>query len=217
MAAPAMSSGVPMRPAFQRHTRSRVDLVLLCDMSSSVAGFSRFTIMLVQALAGAFRRGHGREEGVQGRLLLRGELQDGGHALCHVGAHLGRIRALAVMQAERSPQLPDVPTLKEATGIDNVSAPSWFAFMAPSGVLLPEMKQFVGTLKAREAEIIAISDDTETLALGRSGIPLPVGVPEWLSPLTAIVPCQLFAMHLAAVRDFDPDHPRGLRKVTETR
>lgn len=50
------TGGVPMRPAFQRHTRSRVDLVLLCDMSSSVAGFSRFTIMLVQALAGTFRR-----------------------------------------------------------------------------------------------------------------------------------------------------------------
>ena len=28
---------------------------------------------------------------------------------------------------------------------------------------------------------------------------------------------QLFAMHLADVRDYDPDHPRGLRKVTETR
>ncbi len=89
--------------------------------------------------------------------------------------------------------------------------------VAPSGVLLDEMKQFVGTLKQREAEIIAISDDADTLALGRTAIPLPAEVPEWLSPLTAIVPCQLFAMHLAAVRDFDPDHPRGLRKVTETR
>ncbi|MBE2237712.1 MAG: SIS domain-containing protein [Caldilineaceae bacterium] len=89
--------------------------------------------------------------------------------------------------------------------------------IAPSGVLLPEMKQFMQTLQQREAEIVAISDDAATLALGRTGIPLPTGVPEWLSPLTAIVPCQLFAMHLAAVRDFDPDHPRGLRKVTETR
>lgn len=46
-------------------------------------------------------------------------------------AHLasGRIRALAVMQSERSAQLPDVPTLKEASGIDQVSAPAWFAFM----------------------------------------------------------------------------------------
>jgi len=42
-------------------------------------------------------------------------------------------------------------------------------------------------------------------------------VPEWLSPLTSIIPGQLFAMHLAHARDFDPDRPRGLRKVTETR
>lgn len=89
--------------------------------------------------------------------------------------------------------------------------------IAPSGVLLPEMKQFMHTLKQREAEIVVISDDAEALAMGRTAIPLPAGVPEWLSALTAIVPCQLFAMHLAAVRDFDPDHPRGLRKVTETR
>lgn len=50
------TGGVPMRPAFQRHTRSRVDLVLLCDMSSSVAGFSRFTILLMQAMSAQFRR-----------------------------------------------------------------------------------------------------------------------------------------------------------------
>lgn len=89
--------------------------------------------------------------------------------------------------------------------------------VAPSGVLLPEMTQFVQTLRQREAEIVMISDDADARALGRASIALPADVPEWLSPLTAIVPCQLFAMHLAAVRDFDPDHPRGLRKVTETK
>lgn len=89
--------------------------------------------------------------------------------------------------------------------------------VAPSGVLLQEMQQFMHTLRAREAEIVAISDDADTLALGRTSIALPAGVPEWLSPITAIVPGQLFAMHLAVVRDYDPDHPRGLRKVTETR
>ena len=88
--------------------------------------------------------------------------------------------------------------------------------VAPSGVLLPEMQQFMRTLQERAAEIVAISDDADTLAMGRTRIALPSGVPEWLSPITAIVPGQLFAMHLAAVRDYDPDHPRGLRKVTET-
>ena len=34
----------------------RPDLVILCDLSTSVSGFSRFTILLVQALAGQFRR-----------------------------------------------------------------------------------------------------------------------------------------------------------------
>lgn len=89
--------------------------------------------------------------------------------------------------------------------------------VAPTGVMLPEMQDFIHTLNQRAAEVIAISDDPETLALARVPLPLPQAVPEWLSPVTAIIPGQLFAMHLAHARDFDPDHPRGLRKVTETR
>ena len=83
--------------------------------------------------------------------------------------------------------------------------------------MLPEMADFVRLLRERSAEPIVISDDAEALALGRIGLPLHQPVPEWLSPLTAIVPGQLLAMHLANARDYDPDHPRGLRKVTETR
>jgi len=89
--------------------------------------------------------------------------------------------------------------------------------IAPSGVMSPEIREFVKTLKEREAEVIAISDDPEILALARIPLTLPHSVPEWLSPITAIIPGQLFAMHLAHIRDYDPDHPRGLRKVTETR
>ncbi len=89
--------------------------------------------------------------------------------------------------------------------------------VAPTGVMLPETQSFIRTLKQREAEVIVISDDADTLALARIPLQLPRPVPEWLSPIAAIVPGQLLAMHLAAVRDYDPDHPRGLRKVTETR
>ena len=51
-------------------------------------------------------------------------------------AHLraGKLRALAVMQDERSPQLPEVPTMREALGAGAVSAPSWFAFSAPAKI-----------------------------------------------------------------------------------
>ena len=89
--------------------------------------------------------------------------------------------------------------------------------IAPSGKMLPEMKEFISTLQVREAEVIAISDDDEMLEMAHIPLALPVKVPEWLSPITAIIPGQLLAMHLASIRNYDPDKPRGLRKVTETR
>lgn len=89
--------------------------------------------------------------------------------------------------------------------------------IAPTGVMLPEIREFLEVLHQREAEPVVISDDADTLSLGRTQLPLKASVPEWLSPLTAIVPGQLLAMYLAHARDYDPDHPRGLRKVTETR
>lgn len=89
--------------------------------------------------------------------------------------------------------------------------------IAPAGRMLPEMVAFVESVRARGAEVIAISDDADLLAQARTAFRLPVTVPEWLSPLLSIVPGQLFAMSLAHVRDLDVDRPRGLQKVTETR
>jgi glucosamine--fructose-6-phosphate aminotransferase (isomerizing) len=88
--------------------------------------------------------------------------------------------------------------------------------IAPSGIMKAEIQAFMRTLKERQAEIISISDDSEVLSLARIGLALPHTAPEWLSPLTAIVPGQLFAMHLAHTRDYDVDAPRAIHKVTET-
>jgi glucosamine--fructose-6-phosphate aminotransferase (isomerizing) len=49
-----------------------------------------------------------------------------------------------------------------------------------------------------------------------SGIVLPDGVPEELSPILEILPFQRLAMHLAVARGENPDAPRGLKKVTQT-
>ena len=77
---------------------------------------------------------------------------------------------------------------------------------------------------ATEADLRALADE-----LGRRGSPvllvgphergaLPVPrLPELLSPLVAVVPGQLLALHAARARGLDPDAPRGLSKVTETR
>ena len=50
------TGGVPMRPALRTRRPGRPELVLLCDMSGSVAGFAQFTLLLVQALADQFSK-----------------------------------------------------------------------------------------------------------------------------------------------------------------
>jgi len=88
--------------------------------------------------------------------------------------------------------------------------------IAPSGKMQASLQELVTTLQKREAEIISISDDPQVLAGSRIPLELPVTVPEWLSPMTSILPGQLLAMHIAHARDFEVDAPRGLKKVTET-
>ncbi|KDN75847.1 von Willebrand factor A [Streptomyces olindensis] len=50
------TGGVPMRPVLRRRRPARPELVLLCDVSGSVSGFSDFTMLLVQALHDQFAR-----------------------------------------------------------------------------------------------------------------------------------------------------------------
>ncbi len=88
--------------------------------------------------------------------------------------------------------------------------------IAPQGKMLSKLAGFIQKLRDREAEVIVISDSAQTLAMARIPLALPRSVPEWLSPITTIVPGQMFAMLLAHARDYDIDAPRGLNKVTET-
>lgn len=67
------------------------------------------------------------------------------------------------------------------------------------------------------AELVIISNAAEAQAVAASPIPIPAGVPEWLSPLVNIVPAQLFAFHLTRIKGFDVNRPRSISKVTETR
>ena len=87
---------------------------------------------------------------------------------------------------------------------------------APQSRVYDEVVDLLKRLGERGAERLVISDGAEALAEARTPIALPVSLPEWLSPLTAIVPGQLFALALTLAKGYEPDHPRGLRKVTET-
>lgn len=50
------TGGVPVRPAWRRPRMSRPELVLLCDISGSVAEFAGFTLALMSAMSAEFSR-----------------------------------------------------------------------------------------------------------------------------------------------------------------
>jgi len=70
--------------------------------------------------------------------------------------------------------------------------------------------------KQHSAELVVISDSDEALSQAQSPIPLPAGVPEWLTPLVSIIPAQLFAYHLTLAKGYSTEAPRTIQKVTET-
>lgn len=88
--------------------------------------------------------------------------------------------------------------------------------VAPTGRMTERLRELAATVNEHGAEVVAISDDPEIVAAGRTALPLPVSVPEWLSPITAVIPAQTFAMHLAYTRGITVDNPRSLKKVTHT-
>jgi glutamine---fructose-6-phosphate transaminase (isomerizing) len=88
--------------------------------------------------------------------------------------------------------------------------------IAPQSRVFDDLLDVARQLKTRGADLVVISDVSDALALSRAPLKLPVSLPEWLSPLVAVVPGQLLAMHLTVAKGYDPDHPRGLTKVTKT-
>jgi len=89
--------------------------------------------------------------------------------------------------------------------------------IAPTGPSHASVAETLPALEQRGARLVVVSDVPELLARARTPLPLVPGVPEWLSPLTAVIPGQVTAMRLAQLRGVDVDAPLGLRKVTLTR
>jgi len=87
----------------------------------------------------------------------------------------------------------------------------------PQGKVFDPMLEMLTRLREKhEAELVVISNDERALKLAQSPIQLPVGIPEWLTPLVAIVAAQLFVCHLTEVKGYDTEKPRTITKVTET-
>jgi glucosamine--fructose-6-phosphate aminotransferase (isomerizing) len=96
--------------------------------------------------------------------------------------------------------------------------PGWpVIVVAPTGPARPSVEGVVLPLRERGARVIAVSDVVAVLRRAQTKLPLVPRVPEWLSPLTAVVPGQVTALRLAQLRGLDIDSPAGLQKVTLTR
>jgi tripartite-type tricarboxylate transporter receptor subunit TctC len=90
--------------------------------------------------------------------------------------HAGKVRLLAVLNDERSPVFPAVPTLRDA-GYPEVESSVWYGLMAPATTPADIVRKLNGEISA----ILALADVKEIL--GRQGLAPAGGRPERLSRL----------------------------------
>jgi glucosamine--fructose-6-phosphate aminotransferase (isomerizing) len=89
--------------------------------------------------------------------------------------------------------------------------------VAPGPRTFEELEGVARLVREAGAPLLAISDRRSLLEVAEIAMPLPADVPEWLSPMVAVVPGQIWALGLSLARGLDPDAPRRLSKVTRTR
>jgi len=85
----------------------------------------------------------------------------------------GKLRALAVTSKERSPALPDVPTMAEA-GLPGFEIVAWFAFFAPSATPKPILAQI-----STEMMKAVNSPDVQQKLRDRGMTPRPMSLEEF--------------------------------------
>lgn len=90
--------------------------------------------------------------------------------------------------------------------------------VVPEGAVFKDMLSLLSLLvNERKVKLLALSNRKEALSLASTAIRLPDEIPEWISPIAAIIPAQLFCYHLTCKKDLDTEMPRGLKKITLTK
>ncbi|OPC80065.1 glucosamine-6-phosphate deaminase [Embleya scabrispora] len=95
--------------------------------------------------------------------------------------------------------------------------PGWPVLaVAPEGAGGRALRPVLDRLRERGADLFLVGAAEPVAEYGR-GFVLPGGVAEEVSPILEILPLQLLAREIALGRGCDPDAPRALAKVTQTR
>lgn len=94
-----------------------------------------------------------------------------------------------------------------------VDAETPSVFLVPRSAVFDKVMSNLEEIKARGGPILAIAgeNDADVAALADDVICVPE-TPDWLQPVVAAVPLQLFAYHVALLRGCDVDKPRNLAK-----
>jgi tripartite-type tricarboxylate transporter receptor subunit TctC len=100
--------------------------------------------------------------------MLAGRIQAAFPSIISVLPHLksGKLRALAVTSARRSPSLPDMPSLQE-TGIADFDVSQWYGLFAPAGAPRPVIdcihREVVEILKTADMQKRMAGDGAESV------------------------------------------------------
>ena len=93
-------------------------------------------------------------------------------------AKVGKVKALAVSSAKRSPLAPDLPTMAEV-GVPGYALTAWFAAFVPAGTPKPIVEKLNAAFKA------ALADPKVTRSLLNAGIEPTSSTPEELNAFVA--------------------------------
>jgi len=117
--------------------------------------------------------------GPSGMALLSGEVSVGFATMPSVIPHVqaGKLRALAVTTAQRSPSFPQLPTISEA-GVPGYDAGSWYGLLVPAGT----PKEVVARLNAETVKLLKLPEVKERL--DSAGFEVLVSTPEEYAAFT---------------------------------
>ncbi len=87
---------------------------------------------------------------------------------------------------------------------------------APDGKPLPVLLDLLEKLCKLKSEPLVISNNEDALAYSVNPMRLPKNLPEWLSPVAAVIPGQVLSFHLTLARGLPVDQPEGISKITDT-
>ncbi|HVA92928.1 MAG TPA: SIS domain-containing protein [Chloroflexota bacterium] len=89
--------------------------------------------------------------------------------------------------------------------------------LGASGPTVGGMCDLAITLRDRGADTVTVTNDPTLAGAAGAAFRLTDVAGEALAPISLAAAGQLLAYHLAVAKGYDPDQPRGLRKVTNTR